>query len=231
MTMGKEKIFCFPYAGGSSTLYEGRFHRLKESFDVISVDYSGHGIKFGMPLNETMETLVEEVYQEVVGRLSREESYCLFGYSLGSIVAYEIACRLRDNGYRAPRTLFLCSMEAPHKIPQEEWIHQLPEDEFLKEMVRNGGIDEELASEPLMAQMFLPIIRMDFQIYEQYEGKAHGILDTNAVILYSREDISEGDIHRWGGMFTRVEYLCYPGGHFFIYDKYNEVAEVILKRR
>lgn len=229
--MRKEKIFCFPYAGGSSTLYEGSFHGLKNTFDVIAVDYSGHGTKFGMPLNETMDALVEEVYQEVTGQLSREESYCLFGYSLGSIVAYEVACRLRENGYRTPRTLFLCSMEAPHKIPREAWIHQLSDDDFLKEMVRNGGIDEELAADPLLVQAFLPIIRMDFQVYELFEGTSHPILDTDAVILYSKEDIREEDIHHWDGLFAHVEYLIYPGGHFFIYDKYNEVVQEILKRK
>ena len=229
--MSKEKIFCFPYAGGSSTLYEGSFQGLAKAFDVVSVDYSGHGTKFGLPLNETMDALVDEVYGEVVGRLSRGESSCLFGYSLGSIVAYEIACRLRDAGYRAPRVLFLASMSAPRRIPEEEWIHQLPEDEFLKALVEDGGIDEELASDPLMAEVFLPIIRMDFRIHELYEGKRHDILGTDAVILYSREDISDEDIHTWDGLFTHVAYHCYPGGHFFIYDRADEVVAEILKRR
>lgn len=229
--MNGEKLFCFPYAGGSSTLYEGCFQGLKGVFDVIPVDYSGHGTKFGMPLNETMDALVDEAFREVAGQLSREERCCLFGYSLGSIVAYEVACRLRDEGYRAPRTLFLASMQAPHRIPESEWIHQLSDDDFLKEMVKNGGISEELASDPLLAEAFLPIIRADFQIYELYEGKKHDVLDANALILYSKEDISEADIHGWDGAIAHTEYLCYPGGHFFIYDRYGEVVEEIKKRR
>lgn len=229
--MGREKLFCFPYAGGSSTLYEGGFYGLKDVYDVISVDYSGHGTKFGMPLNETMDALVEEACREVAGKLSREEQYCLFGYSLGSLVAYEVACCLRDSGFRAPRIMFLCSMTAPGRVPEDKWIHRLSDEDFLKEMVRNGGIDEELAADPLLTQMFLPIIRMDYRIYELYEGRTHGMLDAHALVMYSREDIDDRDIHGWDGAIKDVEYLCYPGGHFFIYDKYSEVVSEILKRR
>ena len=229
--MSKEKLFCFPYAGGSSTLYEGQFQELKEAYDVISLDYSGHGTKFGLPLNETMDSLLQEAYQEVIEKLSKEESYCLFGYSLGSVVAYEIAWLLINNGFRAPRMLFLCSKDAPHKIPEEEWKHRLSEDDFLKTITDMGGIDEELLSDPLMTRFFLPIIRSDFKIFELYEEQNHGILDTNALVMYSNEDISDEDIHNWDDVITNVEYRCYPGGHFFIYDKHNEVINEILKRR
>ena len=40
--MGKEKLFCFPYAGGSSTLYEGSLCGLKEAFDMMQAMNTGH---------------------------------------------------------------------------------------------------------------------------------------------------------------------------------------------
>ena len=229
--MTKEKIFCFPYAGGSSTLYEGSLGALKEAFDVIALDYSGHGTKFGLPLNETMEALVEEVYKEVAGPLSKEEAYCMFGYSMGSVVAYEIACRLRDDGYKIPRMMFLASMEAPRNIPKDEWIHQLSDEDFSKEMLNMGGVDDELLSDPLMMKVFLPIIRSDFEIFELFDPQKYDVLNTKALIMYSEEDISKDRICRWDDVINDVEYICYPGGHFFIYEKCNEVVEEILKRR
>lgn len=229
--MSKEKIFCFPYAGGSSTLYEGNFSGLKEVFDVIPLDYSGHGTKFGLPLHETMEALIEEAYQETKEKLSKDESYCLLGYSMGSVVAYEIACRLRTEGYRTPKRMFLFSMQAPRRIPEEEWLHQLSQDDFLKEIVSMGGIDEELLADPLMMKVFFPIIRMDFRIFELYDGVRHEMLDTDALILYSEEDIRTERIHGWDEVIARTEYLCYPGGHFFVYEHCDEAVGEILKRR
>lgn len=229
--MSKEKIFCFPYAGGSSTLYEGSFHGLKEVFDIIALDYPGHGTKFGMPFIETMDALIEEVYTEVSDQLSKDESYCLMGYSMGAVVAYEIACRLRAAGYRTVRKMFLFSMQAPRKIPKEEWLHTLSKEDFLNEMKTMGGIDEDLLTDPLMLRVFLPMIRTDFQIFELYDGTRHEILDTDALVLYSEEDISKENIGHWNEVISNVEYLCYPGGHFFIYDKCDEAVQEILKRR
>lgn len=224
-------MFCFPYAGGSSTLYEGNLHGLKESFEMISLDYSGHGTKFGLPLYETMDDLLDDMYREVAEQLSKDESYCFFGYSLGCIVVYELACRLRDNGYLLPRKLFLCSMEAPHRIPENEWIHTLSDEDFVNEMKRMGGIDEELFSDPLMLSVFLPMIRRDFQLHETYGKREHEILNTDALVMYSEEDISKENIKNWDAVISNVEYLCYPGGHFFIYDKIDEVVGEVLKQR
>ncbi len=229
--MGKEKLFCFPYAGGSSTLYEGSLSKLKEAFDMIALDYSGHGTKFGLPLYETMDEMVSDLYGEVTEKLSKDEDYCLFGYSLGSIVAYQIACRLRENGYRLPGKMFLCSMEAPHKIPESEWIHKLSEEDFLDEMISMGGIDEELLNDPLMLKIFMPIIRRDFQLHEAFEDTKHDILDTSALVIYSDEDISSDKIRNWDDFISNVEYLCYPGGHFFIYDRCDETVKEVIKRK
>lgn len=227
----KEKIFCFPHAGGSSTLYERNLQGLMEDFDIIPIDYAGHGTKFGMPLNETMESLLKEVYGEITAKLSKNESYCLFGYSLGSIIAYEIACLLRENGYKIPRMMFLCSMEAPHEIPKEEWYHTLSDDEFVKEMLDKGGIDAELVSDPLMMEIFMPMIRADFKLNELYKVKEREILDTKALVMYSSEDISDEKIHDWDKFIADVEYICYPGGHFFIYQNSLEVVKEVLKRK
>ncbi|MBR1856006.1 MAG: thioesterase [Oribacterium sp.] len=229
--MGKEKLFCFPYAGGSSTLYEGSLCGLKEAFDMIALDYSGHGTKYGLPLYETMEEMTSELYKEVTEKLSKDEDYYLFGYSLGSIVAYQIACRLSDNGYRLPKKLFLCSMEAPHKIPENEWIHKLSEEDFRNEMISMGGIDDELLKDPLMLKIFMPIIRRDFKLHEEFEGEKHDVLDTCALVFYSDEDISNENIRNWDTVIGSVQYLCYPGGHFFIYDKYDEVVKEVIKRK
>lgn len=229
--MSKEKLFCFPYAGGSSTLYAGNFQGLNADFDLIALDYAGHGTKFGLPLYETMDDLFEELYKEVTEKLSKDESCCFFGYSLGSIVAFELACRLRDEGFRVPRKLFLCSMEAPHKIPEEEWIHTLSDEDFEGEMRKMGGIDEELFKDPLMLSIFLPMIRRDFKLHETYRGSEHEILDTDALIMYSKEDISDEKIRAWDNYIANTEYLCYPGGHFFIYENINEVTGEVLKRK
>ncbi len=61
--------------------------------------------------------------------------------------------------------------------------------------------------------------------------KEREILDTKALVMYSSEDISDEKIHDWDKFIADVEYICYPGGHFFIYQKSSEVVKEVLKRK
>lgn len=66
-----------------------------------------------------------------------------FGYSMGALISFELARRLRKQYGLSPVHLFVSSYRAP-QIPQgDPSIHQLPEAEFVKEVrCRYNGILE-----------------------------------------------------------------------------------------
>ncbi len=48
--MKKLKLFCFPYAGGSSIVYEKWRKLLSPSIELIPIEYPGRGRKFARPI-------------------------------------------------------------------------------------------------------------------------------------------------------------------------------------
>ena len=123
----------------------------------------------------------------------------------GSMTGYDIVQIFRDSLsyfwhaqtsqiYRELQTLKRNSWATDETIPQEGrpdkkifTITDKGRDE-LKRWLREENAESEVRS-PLMMKVFFPIIRMDFRIFELYDGVRHEMLDTDALILYSEEDI------------------------------------------
>ena len=53
--MGKTRLFCLPYAGGSSLFYRDLGSYLKPGIELCAIDLAGHGMRMGEALNETMD--------------------------------------------------------------------------------------------------------------------------------------------------------------------------------
>ena len=51
----KKRIYCFPYAGGSSFTFRNLSKCLSYLSDVIVLDYPGHGTRFGEKFADNME--------------------------------------------------------------------------------------------------------------------------------------------------------------------------------
>ena len=73
------KLFCIPYAGGSSTVYYKWNNYLPETVNVVPVDYKGHGRRFAEELSLTMEDVVEDLFHRIIQNFDGEE-YSFYGH-------------------------------------------------------------------------------------------------------------------------------------------------------
>lgn len=87
------KIFCLPYAGGSSSIYSS-WKNLFRNCTIIPIDLPGHGTNINMNLLDTFSKNLEFLYNEIVSNISDSEKYCIFGHSLGGLFTYEICKKL-----------------------------------------------------------------------------------------------------------------------------------------
>lgn len=62
----KKRIYCFPYAGGSSFAFRNLSKCLSYMSDVIVLDYPGHGTRFGEKFADNMEELTKELANQVL---------------------------------------------------------------------------------------------------------------------------------------------------------------------
>ncbi len=109
------KIFCLPYAGGSSTMYFKLRKNLEAQYKVIPVEYSGHGYRMDEKLISNVSACIDDVYDFINENCSNDD-FSIFGYSLGGTIAYEVAKKIasESGSSKQLKSLIICSCAAPN---------------------------------------------------------------------------------------------------------------------
>jgi medium-chain acyl-[acyl-carrier-protein] hydrolase len=209
-------LICLPYAGGSAATYVSWSRHLPADVELIAVQPPGRGARTGEAPYSEMQPLVAEllsVFPEVIDR-----PYLLFGHSLGSRVAFELALQCQDRGWPLPIAFIASGSRAAHLPKSVDPIHDLPEAEFVAELRELNGTPEEVLGNEELLQLLIPLLRADFKIAELY-CSAPRRLDCPIVVLAGTDDhdVSREDLEAWRALTTRdCEIHWIPGDHFFI---------------
>ncbi len=221
------RLICLPYAGGSAGTYVPWAAHLPPQVELIAVQLPGRGTRMGEAPYSDMQPLVGEllnVFPEVIDR-----PYLLFGHSLGSRVAFELALQCRRIGFPPPAYFIGSGSRAPHLRKSEEPLHNLPEVELIEKLRELNGTPEEVLSDTELVRLLIPLIRADFKLADLYRA-VQAPLDCPMVILAGTQDhkVSPGDVQAWRELTTRgCEIHWIPGGHFFIERNRPAVLEHI----
>ena len=228
--MKKIKLFCFPYAGGGAAAFNKWKQYLDKHIQLHPVELAGRGKRIYDPLYQSIEEAVNDIYSKISPEL-KDGAYALFGHSMGGIIAYELAYKIRDNHLPEPLHVFFSGRGAPH-IPDEdeEWWHNLPDDEFKEKILELGGTPKEFFEHPELLEVLLPMLRSDFKIAETYQhnGEVKPLDYDISVFIGKEEDISAERIHGWR---IHTQHLCsvhyFEGEHFFIHEKTDRIVNII----
>ena len=88
---------------------------MPEHSELIATEYAGHGKRRKEDFYDTFEAMVRDVAGQINDSWDGESEVALFGYSMGSIVTYEMwAMGLLE---MKPGHIFL----AAHEAPDLEW--------------------------------------------------------------------------------------------------------------
>jgi len=136
------RLFCLPYAGGSAAIYTPWSQQLDPSVELIAVQPPGRGNRiFEVPYT-SMEDFVADLAKFIRPLLN--VPYALFGHSLGSRVAIELARKLSRDGAPEPMFFFASGSRAPHIMHDRPTTHLLPDDEFIQELRNLNGTPEAI---------------------------------------------------------------------------------------
>ncbi|MBG9791422.1 hypothetical protein ABD76_02310 [Paenibacillus dendritiformis] len=227
--MNRIHLFCFPYAGGSAMMYCRWRSLLPASIQIHPIELSGRGKRMNEPYYQTMEQAVEDAYLSIPVHVL-DEPIAFFGYSMGSLIAYELACYLQEKHGKEPVHLFAAARKAPHIQGDGQKLHRLPEAAFLQEIIKLGGMSAEVLDNKELMEMVLPLLRADMQIVETYKRRAsRGALRSDITVLEGTGDIIPAEhMQAWKEVTAgRCNFMKYEGDHFFIHKHYELIAEHI----
>lgn len=229
--MGKPQVFCFTYAGGSASFYD-EIEKDLPDFELVKIEYAGHGERRGERLYGDFNELADDVFGKLKDRYAGGR-YALFGYSMGSITLAEVMRRIvASPSFPPPRRAFLAAHE-PHTKAELAGFSPQEVDEWVKERtVRFGALPEKLIHNRVFWRMYLPLFRADYTLISKYRFEELNLnTSVPATVFYSETDTPYQEMRLWGNYFTgECEYIRYEGKHFFIRQHHGEMAGIIRSR-
>lgn len=186
----------------------------------------------GEPFYADTAEAVRDLLPLVLETAHGSDSYALFGHSMGSLLGYEVLHALQEEGFPLPTAVFLSGRGAPHCEQDEaRRTHMLPDDEFLEELKRLGGMPGELFRHQELLDMFMPILRADFKLVGEYEHRMRPPLPLRLAILSGKNDgCVKGSLGEWEHYATGgCELMLFEGGHFFLHERESDVVAAINK--
>ncbi|WP_057460796.1 MULTISPECIES: alpha/beta fold hydrolase [unclassified Pseudovibrio] len=220
-------LFCIPYSGSSATTYYKWRPKLNEGTRLVPLELAGRGMRMREPLYQSVEEAVSDLYEKLV-KERKSSSYVIFGHSVGGLLTFELTQKILAKGeIEPPSHLFFSACRPPHSAHDEEVVHTLPNDRFMEKIFALGGTSIDVLSNPSLMEMFLPIIRADYRLYETYVYPGNTrklpcpvtILSGDLDKLATPECLTEWQVHAPYGFQHKV---LQDTGHFFVEDRLDD---------
>ena len=227
---GDVRLFCFPYAGGSSNIYRDWPKYLPPNVEVWVAKLPGRDNRLREAPHTDLATLADACAQAIVPYL--DKPFVFFGHSMGAMLSYEVSRRLRSSLGVEPSHLIVSARRAPQLPDTAHPTHNLPEAEFIEEVRRLNGTPREVLEHDELMQMVLPLLRADFSVCETYTHTSEPMLECPLTVLGGIQDvdISREQLEAWREL-TRGPFSVriLPGDHFFIHSAQPLVLRIVTQ--
>ncbi|MDZ8107576.1 MAG: thioesterase II family protein [Nostoc sp. DedQUE12a] len=222
------RLFCFPYAGGSSMIFRTWSNSLPRNVEVCAVEYPGRGRQMQSAPIAQLEPLVKAIAQSLIPYL--DKPFAFFGHSMGGLVSFELTRLLRLEYNLKPFHLFISARRAPQIPPTKPPIHVLPDAELLEELRTLNGTPKAVLENPELMQIFLPVLRADFAVLETYNYTPQQPLDCLINIFggWQDKEVHHEALQAWQEQTIATFSLqMFDGDHFFIHSHQDSLLKFI----
>lgn len=214
------RLFCFPYAGGGASIYQTWADKLPDTVEVCPVQLPGRESRMKEKPFTDMILLIKALAAALIPLQDRP--YAFFGHSMGALISFELARYLRSHQSPLPIHLFLSGRGAPQITGPETAKSDLPEEEFIEELIRLNGTPREVLDNPELMLMMIPLLRADFLLFESYAYVVEPPLDCPISVFGGLQDheIGPEKLEGWREQTTEgfVRRML-PGDHFFLHSQ------------
>jgi len=138
---------------------------------------------------------------------------------MGALIAFELSRELEKSNLPLPRHVFFSGHAPPHLPKREKGRHMLPDDQFLENLKKLGGIPKEIADSREALDIVLPSLRADVHAYETHVFEEGPMLRCAASAFGGLQDLDvpRESLEQWQALVDgSFSVQMFPGDHFFI---------------
>ena len=212
----KIRLFCFPYAGAGSSIYN-KWAASLPGVELCLVNLPGRDVRIQEPLHKHLLSLASQICEGMTPFLDRP--YALFGHSMGGLLGFEVARQLRRINAPQPLHLLISSRRAPQLPDPTAHLWQLPEAQFLAATeTLYGTLPVIIRQDPEVLNLFLSIMRADFTMLGTYQYREEAPLEIPICAFGGLQDqsLKEEDLQGWQNQ-TNAAFAVklFLGDHFY----------------
>lgn len=210
------RLVCFPHGGGGPQIYRTWGDVLPDDIEVVALNLPGRGSRRQEPPITNMDDLAGAIVDALRNYLDKPLAF--FGHSVGALVAFEVARRLRQEGLSLPIRLFVSAHKAPHDSQEENDMYRLPDEELVQLIRKLGLVPDDALENDELVSFILPAMKADFEVSETYQYTEDQPLPCPITALGGKRDslLTRKDLQAWKP-YTAASFSLsmHDGDHFY----------------
>ncbi|MBT2336866.1 thioesterase [Variovorax paradoxus] len=223
-------LLCLPCAGASATMYLRWRSLLPRWIRIVPVELPGRGSRSAESLVRDFDGLVAQICAEQAEAM--HGNFAIFGHSMGALLAYGVARRLRSIGRALPVALLASGSSAPSRRDPDRFADKIDDASLIADLRTQGGTPEEVFASAELMRITLDVLGADYRVCEAFLYPGEAPLPMPVHVFAGREDdIEPVRIHAWSAEAGGVYSLdWFDGGHFFIRQQETVFLATLAQR-
>ncbi len=234
---GVLNLICLPFSGGTAQYFAHWDALFGQQVNIIAVQLPGRANRYREPPCTNMAELVAELAVQLKDTI--QQPYALFGHSLGSLIAFELALYLQNTGQAMPLHVFASGYSAPcspwpETRTRPRNMHLLDDAQLVAQLQKLNGTPQEILNDKDLLPIYLPALRADFEILDTWTPGLDCKLNTPITAFGGTDDVAsfpKAQIKAWENHTTRqFSFYMLQGDHFFIRSSEPLLRQIMLDK-
>lgn len=226
----KLNLLCFPYAGGSASIFLNWKKLVSSEIAVFPVQYPFREARRSEKMPESVQLLAQNFVDENIDMLSSKE-FAIFAHCAGATIAYEVIIYAKQKYNIEPKFFIASGAEPPeYSLDQFAYLENASDNEFLLYLIDNHFVKEDVLSNTGFLTYYIPIIREDFKLLFKYAKSDTVKLPCPLYVFVGSNDlvINKGRLDSWNNYCdVKLSFQEYEGDHYYFLSDHEAICTQI----
>lgn len=223
-------LLVFPHAGAGASAYRAFSKALSRHFRVLVFQYPGRQDRAAEPPLTSLPAIATGAFEEFATSEHRGSGpIAAFGHSMGGWVAFEFV-RVAESRGVTVRELNVSAAVAPANAVNKP-PHPTDDESILDHLTALDGTDSAVFGNRDLMRLAIPVIKADYRACDAYSCAADVKIAARIHALGGDRDpiVTLSDLYGWGQHTDSADVTMFDGGHFFINEHVEAVAELLAQ--